>query len=216
MSKFTKGLVLAFGLAMASTTSHAVTFDFTGVNERDAPSKTFVEDGITLTVTAGTFDARSNPSDIDFGARRVDLDPDGLGADGGFFDSDQIDGALGNDVLAFSFSEDVILNTISFGNVDRNDHFAFGVVDGASFERFVDFEDVLSPVAASTFLTLTQRTGDSFGIGAIGFFSNFTIAGLDVTRVVATPLPPTLLMLGSVLVGFGFLGYRRRRAVRAV
>ena len=206
------GVVAALGLALFSTQASAVTFDFTGTNELDSNVKSFTVDGLTVDVTAGTFSTGSNPSNINFSTRRVDLDPDGLGADGGFFESDQVDGNLGNDVLVFSFSSNVIIDSIIFGNLDGNDDFAFGAVDGSSFLRFVNFQDAISPIAASSFLTLAQRTGSAFGIGAIGWNDNFTIAGLTVSQV---PLPAALPLFMGALSLLGLLGWRRKRVATA-
>ena len=102
--------LIAFG-ALAAAPASAATFNFTGdffgSIAPDSPSKTFTVDGITVTVTAGTFSNASNPSNINFANRLVDLDFfSGLGADGRF-DGDNIDGRLGNDVLVFSFSRKI-------------------------------------------------------------------------------------------------------------
>ena len=207
MKKQLLGVVAAFGLAFFASQASAATFDFTGVNELDSSSKSFSAGGINLTVTAGTFGTASNPSNINFNTRLVDLDPDGLGADGPL-DGDQVDGGGGNDVLVFTFDTTVTIDSIVFGNVDSNDDFSFGSVDGASYTRFVNFQDVVSPIAASSFLTLAERTGTAFGIGAIGPFDNFTIKGLTVTAV---PLPAALPLFMGALSLLGFLGWRRKR-----
>lgn len=213
MKSILVGAITALGVVALSTAASAITFDFTSPGTTDSTSTVFVEDGLTLTVTAGTFDSTSNGTTIGSN-RNVRQGADGLGAN---FAQDgvQVDGANGSDVLVFTFSETVLLDSISFANVDFNDTFAFGSVASTTFTRFVDFQDIDSPNLASLFLSLSQRTGDAFGIGAIKFLDNFTVTGLDVSRVAAVPLPPALLMLGSALLGFGFIGSRRRRKVAA-
>lgn len=167
----------------------------------------FSDDGIDLTVTAGTFRYRGNPA-IDFDRRDVSLGRSGLGSDGrlGF---GQIDGFIGNDVLALAFSEEIMLESISFGRVDGNDDFAFGRVTSGDFIRFVNFEDVSPTVLASDFLAADQRIGNAFGIGAIGWNDNFTVTSLTVSRVIANPIPASGILLGCVLLGAGALRMRR-------
>lgn len=207
-----KALVVAIATATISTGAFAATFDFTGSNEYPTSALSFSDDGIGLTVAAGTFSTRRNPSTVNIARRLVDQDRNGLGADA-FFDGDNIDGRFGNDILIFTFDQEVQLDTLRFGGVDGNDDFAFGPVDGLSFFRIVDFQDVTDPLNAATFLTDDQRIGTAFGIGAIGSNDNFTVAGLSVSSVAAVPLPASGLLLGSVLLGFGLL--RRRRVAVA-
>lgn len=210
MKNIILGATLALGAALFSQQASAINFDFTGSNPADAVTRSFTEGGLTVDVTAGIFSTFGNPTNIvGLGGtlRQVDQNLLGLGADGPV-DGGQIDGSLGNDVLVFSFSQAVRIESISFANVDGNDDFAFGSVDGNSFTRFVNFQDVTNPILASSFLSLSQRTGDAFGIGAIGTFDNFRVSGIQVTAV---PVPAAGLLLGSALLGFGYLRRRRQR-----
>ncbi|MEM8794720.1 MAG: hypothetical protein AAGE61_04060, partial [Pseudomonadota bacterium] len=167
------GAIFAGALAIAvSGPAEAVTFDFTGdFFGSIAPDgdRSFTTDGITVDVTAGTFPASAftggpNPSDISFAAREVDQDLNGLGADEPGLFNDAIDGFFGNDVLVFTFDTTVRIDEITFTEVDGNDDFAFGSVDGVSFDRVVNFEDVLSTVIVSSFASDPDATGRSFGI----------------------------------------------------
>lgn len=222
----------AVGLSVSPAT--ATTFDFTrdflASIAPDSSSKTFVVDGIQLTVTAGTFPRNPNPSEIDFSTRLVDQDFfSGLGADSGLFEDDDIDGNGGNDVLVFSFSPGVVLESIDFGNVDGNDDFAFGAVDGTTFSRIVDFQDVENIVDSTEFPALGLVTASDFGIGAIGgqgreFQSrkdDFTIQRLTVSLfspapnpITVIPAPAALPLLASGLGVFGLVGWRRRKAAQ--
>ncbi|MEO0669258.1 MAG: hypothetical protein AAFZ99_15205 [Pseudomonadota bacterium] len=198
--------------------AHAVTFKFTGYDYADANVRTFSSEGLGLTVTAGTFSAFSNPSHINFSTRKVDQDPDGLGTDGGKFESDQIDGNLGNDVIVFTFSQAVVIEKVRFGNVDHNDRFAFGSVTNGAFDRLVSFQDIVNPFNLSHIASTEDRTGLSFGFGAIGKFDNFTIKSLHVSLAPppsneppAVPLPASGLLLLGALAMAGGVSARRRR-----
>jgi hypothetical protein len=193
--------IFAASLCAAGAAS-AATFSFTGSNLSDASSRSYTVDGITVTVTAGTFSTWSNPSSINFGSRLVDVDPNGLGADAGG-DGDLVDGSNGNDVLVFTFDRDVTIDSISFGDVGSNDDFAFGTVTGTAFTRIVNFQDVASSVSTSTFGG--DVVGLAFGIGAIGSNDEFTVSGLTVSEV---PLPAAGWML---LAGMGGLAAMKRR-----
>ena len=199
--------------------AQAVTFNFVGENYYDANVRTFSSEGLGLTVTAGTFSARSNPSHINFSTRKVDQDEDGLGTDGGWYESDQIDGNFGNDVIVFTFSQSVIIESVRFGNVDHNDRFAFGAVSRDAFDRLVSFQDIVNPFNLSRIATTSERTGFSFGFGAIGKFDNFTIKSLHVSLATppsnedpsSVPLPASALLLLGALAMAGGVSARRRR-----
>ncbi len=147
LARFIASTVVVAATAF-STSALSATFDFTGENLSPTSSLSFFDDGIGLTVTAGTFTTASTPSSVNVSRRLVDQDNNGLGADG-FLDGDNIDGRFGNDILIFTFDQEVQLDVIRFGGVDGNDDFAFGPVDGLSFFRIVDFQDVADPTPAT-------------------------------------------------------------------
>jgi len=221
---------LVAGSVLASAAS-AITFDFTGTDLAPTSELRFSSGGIDLTVTAGTFSSASNPSSINFGSRNVDQDNNGLGAVAGGGD-DAVDGANGNDVLVFTFSEAVVIEHIHFGEVDRFDDFAFGEVSGTSFDRVVNFQDISSNPfdlsGVSGLETDESRTFTSFGIGAIGgglfdsegnkFADNFFIKGLSLSVAPPSNEPPAVPLPASALLllgGLGAFGIARRRKTQS-
>lgn len=211
LSSFFASLALAAAVTTVGGAANAVTFGFGG-SSFDSPSKFFTSGGIGVTVTAGTFSG-ANPSTIDYSTRWVDHNNGRLGADGGLFESGQIDGNAGNDVLVFTFDQNVRIDSIRFSNVDGNDDFAFGAVAGNLFDRFVSFQDVENIVFTADFLSpASLSVGNSFGIGAIGSLDNFRINALTVTAV---PVPAALPLLAGGIGFLGFAGWRRKRSAAA-
>ncbi|MEM9630349.1 MAG: VPLPA-CTERM sorting domain-containing protein [Pseudomonadota bacterium] len=210
LSSFLASLALAAAVTTVGGAANAVTFGFGG-SSPDSHSKFFTSGGIGLTVTAGTFNG-PNPSSINYATRRVDHRNGRLGADG-FFDRGQVDGFWGNDVLVFTFDQNVRIDSISFSNVDGDDDFAFGAVAGNLFDRFVNFQDVENIVFTADFLSpASLSVGNSFGIGAIGALDNFRINALTVTAV---PVPAALPLLAGGIGFLGFAGWRRKRSAAA-
>jgi len=161
---------------------------------------------LNVTVYAGTFDSYG----INYRNRLVDIDPNGLGADGSY-DSDTVDGSSGNDVLVFAFNQEVRIDSIGFTEVDRNDDFAFGQVSGRTFTRSFNYGDVDRHTDLSAMLSAGARTGLTFGIGAIGTYDNFRVSSITVSAV---PLPASgLLLLAAMGAGIGVS--RRRKAAKA-
>lgn len=220
-----KSVILAAAACVSlATTAGAVTLSFVSPSPVLGSSLAFSAGGVGVEVTAGTFDFFPNPSTINFATRNVVQGNGGLGVNGGFLDfNSQVDGALGNDVLVFTFSQSVVLEAASFANVDSNDDFAFGTVVNGEFSRLVDFANVGTTLDLSSIATKAQRTGLSFGIGAIGFLDNFTVTGLNFSVAAQpaasinpspVPLPASGLMLLGGLVLAGGIARRRRRAAR--
>lgn len=245
--------VAALTMTILASKAYAITFDFTGQDTSLLSQLTLSSEGLDLTVTAGIFpgfddpnSAPENPSDIVFTARFVDLEPTGLGVNAGL-DTSSIDGFFGNDVAVFTFSQDVIIESVGFTNATPGGSFAFGTVSGNSFDRIVDSQLLPTPVQQIAPFGLTaiasqeQRTGQSFGFGAIAdggvvidpFFELLPIDSYLITSVTVTvsepqlddPLiPPTLtpvplptsglMLLGGVALIGGF-AQRRFRKIKA-
>lgn len=202
-----KTLICAGAIALSAGSVNAATFGFQQFQLFDQDSISYDVDGIGLTITAGTFGANTNPSTIDFSTRRVDRDlNDGIGADGGLLEADEVDGFFGNDVLVFSFDTRVRINSVSFApqDIESNDQFAFGSVSGSTFTRVADFTDVSTPFDMSFFGS--DAIGEAFGIGAIGSDDNFSITAMDVAAV---PLPAAGWLLIAGLGGIAAMSRRK-------
>jgi hypothetical protein len=192
---------------LVGTAVSASTISFTGYNTYDRNSVTFGDSDLNVTVYAGTFDGHG----INYHTRRVDIDPNGLGADG-THDFDGVDGRYGNDVLVFSFNQEVQIDSINFTEVDSNDDFAFGSVSGRSFSRSLSYADVDRHTDLTALLSAGSRTGLTFGIGAIGSNDNFRVSSITVSAV---PLPASgLLLLAAMGAGVG-VSRRRKAAAKA-
>ena len=178
---------------MTAGLTSAATFDFLGFSP-DSSSKSFTVDGISVTVTTGTFGDEAG-SDIDFDARLVDQGTArGLGSVGDA-DFKQIDGKNGNDVVVFTFDRLVSIETAFLNKIDRRDKFAFGTVESGAFNRIVDRQVATETVDfTGAFGTVT---GTSFGIGAIGNRHNFSIASLSVFDATPTPIAPQLAVTSA-------------------
>lgn len=210
--------IAVIAVAMTAGAASAATFDFLEYSA-DSQSKSFISNGITLTVTTGTFADAAN-SAIDFDARVVDQGATrGLGSYG-TADYKQIDGKDGNDVLVLTFSEAVSIDAMVFTNVDSKDKLAFGTVAGGIFNRIVEDETVTETVNMASITG--PIFGTSFGLGAIGDKHNFSLAGLTVTEqptsiqrsltsaVAAAPVPlpaSSLLLVGGLA---GLFAARRK------
>jgi hypothetical protein len=205
----------AFCSILMAGAASASTFNFLGFSP-DSPSKVFSIDGVTVTVTAGTFSSASNNTAIDFSTRDVDQGMTrGLGvvADD---DSRQIDGSGGADVLVFSFDRTVTIDALSLDRVDNKDHFAFGTVSGGIFDRIVDLQQATATVDMAA--TFGSVWGTSFGIGAIEASDDFSIKSLSFTAlpnafaVAPVPLPASSLLLVAGLGGLTAMRRIKRRA----
>lgn len=218
MNRIVKTIASTALFGMLATTAQAVTFSFAALGGPDVSSLEVTSDGITVTITAGVFgNINVEPSIINYSNRLVDPLNQGLGVHGGNDSSSRIDGEGGNDVLVFTFSQEVRIDQIMFGHNDGNDDFTFGLVDGTVFDRLVpETGEPQGPDALDTVALASVLAGGivpsslAFGIGAIQNNDNFSIVGLSVTAIPSVPLPASLpLLLGAL--GVGAMASRRRK-----
>ncbi|ARC89190.1 hypothetical protein B5V46_11505 [Rhodovulum sp. MB263] len=179
----------------------AATFDFTSAS-LDANNQLTV-DGVTVSAYAGVYRDFPNPDTIlvtDCSTslscdRSVSQSSAGLGV-GGFLDSSEIDGFLGNDLLTLSFSQTVDFSQVLFSYWSMAD----------SFDLFVDGV-LVSPEERSgpNPYPLSGLTGTSISFGADGWTDSYKLASITVAPV---PVPAAGLML---LGGLGGLAALRRK-----
>ncbi|MEO1611752.1 MAG: hypothetical protein AAFU55_05300, partial [Pseudomonadota bacterium] len=133
---------------------------------------------------------------------------------GGEGDPPELNGSLeGSEMLLFTFDQEVIFNSVSFGEVDGDDDFDLAI-DG-----IFAFEDVtIAPFNNPFFFTSGER-GTTIGIGADTFLGAITGGGDDFRvssiSVTAVPLPATGLLLFAGVGALALGGWRRRRAAEA-
>jgi hypothetical protein len=187
---------MLFGsLVICSSIANAALIEFNDTSTFPFDYRVFenVQGSIDLTVTAATFSNSSGLiSDNGSQERYGIVNNEGLGATAFFGNDDDtnVDGRSSNDMLIFTFSEEVFFTGIGFGNVDSNDDFEFGFVVGDTFVREISDQRI-----TSDFMSLGGGfTGTTFAIGAVGSNDNFTITSIQV------PEPSTLAIFGLALV----------------
>jgi hypothetical protein len=177
-----QGVLLAGLLGAAS--AQAATFDLTtGSNTNLGDSFNMTEDGITLTISES------------YGTRRLVQNVNGIGVGprGFILDSGAIDGLGLNEFVSLSFSESVLLESITFGGWDGNDDVTFTGLSIAGFGGDGGTATINEIVSA-------------FTLGAVGLNDNFRISSITVSAV---PVPAAAWLFGSALLGM--IGLRRNR-----
>lgn len=215
-------------VSMAATQAGAATFSFVNASP-DTPTYTDTQDGITLDVSAGSFEDDSLDENSNFPSGTVatgTVNPgspnnsafltftgNGLGVFGGSDpngpDSDrQIDGRFTlNDLAIFDFGEMVILDEIDFNLVGGNDDFV--LFAGNSLADLTSFTIFDIPGNAGNIFS-SGAVGRYFGIGAFETNDEFRIKSLTVSEV---PLPAALPLFIAGLAGLRFAGRRKKANV---
>ncbi len=203
-------LCVVSALLLGAAPAVSATLDFTDVS---TGAGGFYEelvlslgDGVTATVTAGTYTSDAVvDTDVDGTSDLVvSKTVNGLGVI--LSDLSDLPGLNGaSDLLTFSFSSSVLLDSVSFGGVDSNDDYDI-FFDGVLAYSDIALSGATTPSFGSVELT-------SFSIGADELTDNFTLLGLDVETVpVPVPLPAGLPLL---LTGFGALAIAKRKRQKA-
>lgn len=208
-----KALMVAAPISLFASASLAVpiTFDFATANVTGSPLN-FSSGGVNLSVTAYTYSA---PQTLN-AAVLVDQSTNGLGvcgskpvgSAGGCGTSPMLDGgsAAGNDneLLKFTFSSVVTLQSVSFSNNDTNDLFDFFLGDPLTLQF-----SFLTPIQGQRDYIFANPAplGSIFAIGLTGDSDQLRIAGMTVLYdVPVVPLPAGFMLLISALAALVGVG----------
>jgi len=196
--------------ALLAPAAHAVTFDLTGPG-REGRSFSFAADGLSLTVGGAliTGDGLS-PYGL------VGSWSTGLGLRTGQRDSHLVDGSGWGEALMFSFSEEVLLSSVTLSYADRDDDVTLFADLAGGFGEAGRFR--LSGFSSIETLTLNDPVlGSLFGVGAGDSNDEFKIRSITVARVeppldppAAIPLPAAAALLAPALAALALIGRRRR------
>ncbi|MBL4907324.1 MAG: VPLPA-CTERM sorting domain-containing protein [Sneathiella sp.] len=199
-------LVLSSSFAQAVST----TFDFTnGTRNWTYGALNYEEDGLLLSVSAGRY---KHSAVLDQGEIKQ-YNGNGLTIWSHKDNNHEIDGHKSKDVAVFEFSEHVILESVTFGYNGSDDRFAyfFDEGDNGSLDLINSALNANPTNDIYTFLGSLLKSGDFFGIGALGENDDFKIRSLTVNRVSAVPLPAALPLYGAGIAILGFVGWRRKQ-----
>ena len=186
-------------------------------------SQQYTVDGLVLTISAGIYTDTASTGGAVVTPNGNDAEPriyvTGTGVDidaGNGLPNDQedeVDGNNGNEVLIFSFSQQVSLISALFAAVDSNDGFDLFIDsnnDGV-LERIPQDNDIPGGNLAN--FAALNLVGKLFGIGASGSNDEWKLAALTVRAVVSdVPLPAALPLFLAGVAGFGFSARRKQRA----
>lgn len=211
MRAFNVSAIAGFAAAAAIFTggaASAATFNLTSGYTAVPGGYQYTVDGITLTITAGGFadNATGNVTSGQGGARPYIYSP-GVGISYNGDNSHTIDGSGQNDVLILTFSENVVIDSITFGYFDSNDDFDFFYDSdtNGTLNRVLNNVDIPNSGVALLASLFTQ-SGAWFGIGADGNDDSFKLKSVSVSVV---PLPAAAPFF---IAGAGALGFFRRKA----
>ncbi len=197
-----KQLLAGLTLSAVSISANALLIDFTDKDwATNNPAITVTASPTTLTFNAGDRGGCVNGQ----GTHGLTCDGDGLGVSG--VDRDEITQSGSGTFQSITIEFDSVVNV---NNVYLLDLFAkerngeIAVIGGTKIHATDDgsfnvggYWDTGFSAQGITSLTFT---------GNYDTFSDYAIAGIDVSPV---PLPGSLVLLGSALMGFGF--YRRKK-----
>ena len=194
------GASLLLSVAFA-TSAQAVSFDLTGSNA-SSMSMSFTQGSLTATAT-GVDGSIPRP---------VTRDSQGLGINGIFDINNQIDGIRANEALTLSFSDLVVVNSVTLSRVFNGDGATVSVGGNTLLSSSNLFASATNNVVTINFGgALAGRTGSSIVFGVAGNNDDYAVQSVDVT--VATPEPGTIFLFGSGLAGLGF--WRLRKSTKA-
>lgn len=212
-------MAVAATIAGAAGAASATTFDLTTVGGTYS-AYTFTQDGIDMTVSAATFDGSGfvDNADVWFGGA-VGA---GIVNTGETADFVTIDGIGLKDVMVLTFSEKVVLESLSFtywtGNGDSTDEFTLFVdssYDASAGLTLINSYTLPGAADLYTYAFVPDWTGalgtqgSAFGVGALGDWDDFKMTAVEVSAV---PIPATLPLMAASLLGFAAFRRRARSA----
>ena len=216
IKKTLKILAVSVGLLAATTATGqaaTTTFDFTStIRSFTTGSVQFVQDGLTLDVSAGFF----HQGEVIDGGLIGFLGNEGMYHKTSYGDVNKYIGASGmNEVVEFRFSENVALKSVTFAREIGEGELAYFLdTDGNGALDYIDDEiDVPGEGETLAFLGSLLNVDDHFGLGAMaGGMSSYSIASITVEHISAVPLPPAVLLFAGALGGLGWFSRRRKKA----
>lgn len=183
--------LLALALAQSAA---AATFNFSGLGSVPATGYSSTVDDITVTV--------STPEGNKLGYYTLVSLGEGMGHSGCVFFICSA-GIQQNESLVISFSQAVTVNSVTFAAWDGPDTAKLVASNGN--ELTLDADPTFGQVDSFTLSALGPLS--SFSITDTSFTGLFTLRGLDVSPVAAVPVPASVWLFGSALLG---LSARRR------
>jgi hypothetical protein len=196
------GVCLLFCLFFSVNQAAAipVSFDFSLASENDQ----YQQGELSLQVSAFSVGA---PDPL---AVRVTQTADGLGVSSKPGDDAQLENSGPDDLLQFSFSEQVELLQVVFGLVDAGDEFLLAVDGQAAFAPTAIWTDSQLPLVDKIGSYDVSLVGQVFDFSSNDSVDKYRILGMtvDTAGPVPTPEPSTWLLLGSGVCGL--LWWRRK------
>ncbi|MFV8817001.1 VPLPA-CTERM sorting domain-containing protein [Haliea sp. E17] len=199
INKNLKALVAAVALLVGQSAIGA-DFNFGGLGGVSTSGYSTSSGGIGVTIQ----DANgSNLGYYNYGAAPSATYGIGVGPCGLFCNA----GINGGESLAITFTQSVVLNSLTFGAWDAADYSATAV-SGSGSKTFNTGSSALSSTTFNA-LNLNVLAGDTLYINGIAGGSVFTLRGLSVTGITPVPVPAAAWLFISAIGGL--VGARRLR-----
>ncbi len=202
-------------LALTSSAANAITFDFTAIDPTTPSASSYVmsSGGIDLTISAGSFQAGGNlvtggGEKITFNGSAAGIGENGIGVDNRSVDG----GGLWKDALIFSFSKNVVLESIEFSFFRHSGGLSNFQLFTAQGGDIAALGGAIGIPGDGNYSFIGGLLGQIFGIGAPGEWDRFKIQSLTVGEASPVPLPAALPLLGGALLVIGALKRRRKAA----